>query len=213
MWMKTQIFLPSEGRSKGILKRSHAAVVVVIAAIFIFCIVASVQSQSRDRRRGRLASEPSIISIHQIDFNNYTFPLNGKSYRLIDGFYAENVQQGVQWGLEMADGPHYGDLTGDKKEEAAFVLRYGPVASPNTAEARVYTLRNGQPVLLATFQIANAISCQMVNYIKLEDGMITIERIYGDAARCDHNEITQYRWNETSFMPVGEVKRAPCRCL
>ncbi|HEY0386722.1 MAG TPA: hypothetical protein VGC64_11950, partial [Pyrinomonadaceae bacterium] len=132
----------------------------------------------------------------------------------IDGFYAgATTDAGVQWKLEMADGPYYGDLTGDKKEEAAFVLRYGPVTAPNMAEARVYTLQQGKIVLLATFQIAKAVNCQLINYIKIEHGTLFVERVFGDAARCDHNEMTQYRWNGKDFMPVGDVKRMPCHCM
>ncbi len=154
-----------------------------------------------------------MLSIVQVDFRNYVFPLNNKSYKLIDGFYAETLAPNAQWGLEMADGPYYGDLTGDRKEEAAIVLRYGQVNAPTMAEARVYTLRNGKPALLATFRIADAVNCQMINYIGIEDGMVLVERIYGRGSQCDHNEMTQYRWNGQEFMPVGEVKRMPCRCL
>ena len=185
---------------------------VVIAVVVIVCAMCG-WAQSRKGRRALAPPQPSIISIQQIDFKNYTLPLNDKSYKLIDGFYAETIAPNTQWRLEMADGPYYGDLTGDKKEEVAFVLRYGPVDAPNMAEARVYTLKNGTPVLLATFQIVNAVSCQLVNYMKIEDGTIIVERIYGDGSRCDHDEITQYRWNGTGFMPVGEVKRVPCHCL
>lgn len=186
---------------------------LTIAVAIIACCVIYGLGQSRNRRRPASVAEASIITIHQIDFRNYTLPLNGRSYKLVDGFYAETVAPNPQWGLEMADGPFLGDLTGDRKEEAAFVLRYGPVGAPNTAEARVYTLRNGQPALLATFQIANAVDCQLINYIKIEDGMIIVERIYGTGASCDHNEITQYRWNGSGFVQVGDVKRAPCRCI
>lgn len=184
-----------------------------VAAVALFLCATGSFAQTRNRRPRATPPEPSIISIHQIDFKNYTFPLNGKSYKLIDGFYAGTSAPAVQWKLEMADGPYYGDLTGDKKEEAAFVLRYGAVDAPNMAEVRVYTLQKGKPALLATFQIANAVSCELVNYIKIEDGTLFVERIYGDGSRCDHNEITQYRWNRNGFTPVGEVKRAPCHCL
>lgn len=186
---------------------------LTVAAVALLLCATGGFAQTRNRRQPRAPVEPSIISIQQIDFKNYTFPLNGKSYKLIDGFYAGTRAPDVQWKLEMADGPYYGDLTGDKKEEAAFVLRYGAVESPDMAEVRVYTLAKGNPALLATFQIANAVNCELVNYIKIEDGTIFVERIYGDGSRCDHNEITQYRWNGTGFMPVGDVKRTPCHCL
>jgi hypothetical protein len=197
--------------------RSHRDLkrITTAALIIIFCTVGSF-AQSRGRRRTTKAAMPDtqpVINLQQIDFRNYTFPLNGKSYKLIDGFYAGNVAPNIQWELAMADGPYYVDLTGDKKEEAVFVLRYGPINAPNMAEARVYTLQNGKPNLLATFPVADEVGCEMVNYLKVEDGTVMVERIYGKNTRCDHNEVTQYRWNGSAFVPVGEVRRTPCRCL
>lgn len=175
---------------------------------------AGATAQSRNRHKpATIASDPAIIDIHQIDFRNYTFSLNNRPYKLIDGFYAETLATGAQWGLGMVDGPYFGDLTGDHKDEVAFVFSYGTVNAPQTAEARVYTLRNGQPVLIATFPVANNVSCVLDHYIHIEDGMLVIERIYEKGTACDHNEITQYRWNGNAFMPVGTVRRMPCRCM
>ena len=190
---------------------SKRLVFVVIAVVALFA--ESGFTQTRNSRRASAPTESGFITIIQVDFRSFTFPLNSKSYKLIDGFYAENVAPDQQWGLEMADGPFYGDLTGDRREEAAIVLRHGPVNSPDMAEARVYTLREGRPALLASFTVAEAVNCDLDHYIDVDDGMIRVERIYGVAGRCDHNEITQYRWNGRAFMPVGEVKRTPCRCM
>lgn len=173
-------------------------------------------TQSRRRQDGGAAAasaEAAIIYLIQVDFKNYTFPLNGKSYKLVDGYYAESIAPNTQWELMLADGPYYGDLTGDKKEEAAFIFRYGPVGRPNMAEARVYTLRNGRPALLATLIVANSVDCELDHYIDIDDGMIRVERVFGKAGQCDHNEITHYRWDGSGFMQVGEVKMRPCRCM
>ena len=186
--------------------------VFVVIAVVTLC-AASGFTQTRNSRRAAAPSETGFISIIQVDFRAYTFPLNGKTYKLIDGFYAENVAPDSQWGLELADGPFYGDLTGDRREEAAIVLRHGPVGRPDMAEARVYTLREGRPALLASFTVADSVNCDLDHYIDVDDGMIRVERAHGSAGNCDHNEITHYRWNGRAFMPVGEVKRTPCRCM
>jgi hypothetical protein len=185
----------------------------MITVVVVTLCAASGFTQSRRRQAASALSEAAIIDIIQVDFKNYTFPLNGRSYKLVDGFYAETIAPNIQWGLMLADGPYYGDLTGDRKNEVAFVLRYGPVGSPNMAEARVYTLRNGRPVLLSTLVVANSVSCELDHYIDVDDGMIRVERTFGNGAQCDHNEITYYRWDGSGFMPVGEVKRRPCRCM
>ncbi len=85
---------------------------------------------------------------------------------------------------------------------------------PHTIEARVYTLQKGVPTILATFPVADSINCVLDHYMDLDNGMVRIERIYGQATTgCDHNEIAEYRWNGTRFAPVGEVKKVRCRCM
>jgi hypothetical protein len=59
-------------------------------------------------------------------------------------------------------------------------------------------------------------NCELDHYIDLDDGKVRVERIYGQPAQpaqCDHNEITEYRWNGSKFMPVGDVQRMRCRCM
>jgi hypothetical protein len=184
-----------------------------LALAMVCAAVLAAQSRGGRRQRPPAQAEAAVINIIQIDFMNYTFQLNGRAYKLIDGFYAEMVAPDEQWGLMLADGPYYGDLTGDKKEEAAFVFRYGPVGGLNMAEARVYTLRGGAPALLATLVVANSVDCELDHYIDVDDGMLRVERVFGNGTRCERNEVTQYRWDGKGFMPVGEVKTRPCRCM
>jgi hypothetical protein len=191
-----------------VLKR-HLA----IAAVCLLCLLNILQAQSRSKRPPTAPAGQAIIDIRQIDFKNFTYMLDARSYKLRDGYYAETIVADTQWELGMVDGPFYGDLTGDGKDEVAFVLSHGTAQAPSAAEARVYSLQSGRPVLLATFAVAESVNCTLDHYIEIEDGMITIERVYGKDARCDHNEITQYRWNTNRFMPVGATKRMPCRCM
>ncbi|MGA9995776.1 MAG: hypothetical protein WBP93_10190 [Pyrinomonadaceae bacterium] len=186
---------------------------LVIAVLLLMLCALCGMAQSRNKRTTATPRTQPIVDIRQIDFRNFTYTLDGRAYNLRDGFYAGNVAPDTQWSLGMADGPYYGDLTGDKKDEVAFILRHGPTETPNAAEARVYTLQNGQPILLATFIVADSINCELDHYLKIEDGTITIERIYGKDSQCDHNEVTQYRWNGDHFAPVGTIKRMPCRCM
>ncbi|HST50468.1 MAG TPA: hypothetical protein VLJ61_00555 [Pyrinomonadaceae bacterium] len=178
-------------------------------------------AQARGRRKTqqnkvqRPAAE-ALVGIELIDFGNYTYSLNGQSYKLIGGYYVRSNAPNAQWELQMVDGPYYGDLTGDGKTEAVVVLSYGLVQGPHTVEARVYTLQNGTPTVLETFPIADSMNCELDHYIDLDDGKVRVERIYGPAtqtALCDHNEITEYRWNGTKFMSVGDTRRVRCRCM
>jgi hypothetical protein len=192
------------------------------AVAALFCLLCSLSAPSQTRRNNRAPSasnQPGIVDIRQIDFRNFTYTLNGKPYKLTDGFYAENLSAGTRWELGMIDGPFYGDLTGDRKDEVVFVLGHGAgqatnAADTNAAEARVYTLQQGRAVLLATFVVKEAVNCELDHYIRVTDGMIIIERVYGKPdGSCDHNEITEYRWNGTTFAPIGAPARANCRCM
>ena len=195
-------------RSYGASKR------FVLAAIFCLLCSLIITAQTR-RNRGASATpaQPNIVDIRQIDFRNFTYTLNGKSYRLIDGFYAENIAAGTRWELGIIDGPFYSDLTGDKKDEVVFVLRYGMGRAADAAEARVYTLRQGRAVLLATFVVKEAVDCELDHYIRAGDGMIIIERVYGKQGRCDYNEVTEHRWAGKRFVPIGASTKVACRCM
>lgn len=186
----------------------------IVIAILCLLLSSVVNAQSRNRRQPAVSNQQVIIDIRQIDFENFTYTLGTRSYKLRDGYYAEtNAAAGAQWELGMVDGPYYGDLTGDGKDEVAFVLSYGAAQSPTASEARVYTLQNGRPFLLATFPVADSVNCHIDHYLEVYNGLITIERIYGSDGHCTHNEIIQYRWSGNSFMPVGAAKRMSCRCM
>jgi hypothetical protein len=192
-----------------------------IVALLAALIIVSSGAQTRGRRgvQRRKTEQPAaqeLVGIQLVDFGNYTYSLNGESYKLIGGYYAKNTAPNAQWELQLVDGPYYGDLTGDGKTEAVVVLSYGAVRGPHTVEARVYTLQNGTPVVLETFPVASSMNCELDHYIDLDDGKVRVERIYGQSAQpaqCDHNEITEYRWNGAKFMPVGDVQRMRCRCM
>jgi len=185
---------------------------LVPIAFGLFCSMTAMPQS----RNGAINASPDpkvIVDIRQIDFRNFTYVVNSKSYKLRDGYYAEDDGATSQWELGMVDGPYYGDLTGDGKDEVAFVLSYGRAQSPTVAEARVYTLQNGRPVALATFAVADSINCRLDHYLEIAEGMINVEHVFGTDTRCDHGEIIQYRWDGKHFAPIGDPKRTPCRCL
>lgn len=187
-------------------------------SVALLCLLSFLVVPAQTRRNNRAASSAparsNLVDIRQIDFRNFAYVLNARTYKLRDGFYAENSAAGTRWELGMVDGPFYGDLTGDGKDEVAFVLGYGALQGQSTAEARVYTLQQGQARLLATLIVKEAVNCELDHHIRVADGMIIIERVHATPdARCDHNEVTEYRWNGQSFQPIGVSARTPCRCM
>jgi hypothetical protein len=191
------------------LKLQRLFVVMLLTAL----APAAVAAQTRARRRAPAPAAETFVGIEAIDFENYAYPLNGQSYKLVGGYYARNAAPGAQWELRVTEAPYYGDLTGDGKNEAVVVLSHGAVGGPHTVEARVYTLRAGRAALLATFPVADALNCDLDHYVDLDEGKVRVERVYGRAGRCDRNEVSEYRWDGTRFMPVGEPKTTRCRCM
>lgn len=187
---------------------------VVILVVFLTALAHTcVEAQTRGGRKTSAHAPETVVGIEAIDFENYTYPLNGQAYRLVGGYYARGVAPEPQWELRLAEPTYYGDLTGDGKNEAVVVLSHGAVGGPHTVEARVYTLRNGRAALLETFPLADALSCELDHYVDLDEGKVRVERVYGNAGRCDHNESREYRWDGTRFMPVGDPKTTRCRCM
>lgn len=191
------------------MKAKQLVNVLLLAALAHACAA----GQARSRRRVPAPASGSVVGIEAIDFENYTYALDGQSYKLIGGYYARGTAPNPQWELRVEEAPYYGDLTGDGRDEAVVVLSHGAVGGPHTVEARVYTLRDGRAALLSTFAVADTLSCDLDHYVDLDDGKVRIERVYGRAARCDHNELREYRWDGAHFMPVGDAKTMPCRCM
>jgi hypothetical protein len=184
---------------------------LIVAVLLTALAHEGAAGQARGRRR--VPAPASVVGIEAIDFENYAYTVNDRSYKLIGGYYAGNSAPDAQWELRVAEAPYYGDLTGDGKNEAVVVLVHGAVGGAHTVEARVYTLRGGRPALLATFAVADALSCELDHYVDLDDGKVRVERVYGRDGRCDRNEVSEYRWDGTRFMPVGEARTTRCRCM
>lgn len=186
---------------------------LIVAVLLTALAHAGVAAQTRNRRRAPAPAAEAAVGVEAIDFENYTYPLGGRSYRLIGGYYASGAAPEAQWELRLAEPTYYGDLTGDGRNEAVVVLSHGAVGGPQTVEARVYTLRGGSPVLLATFPVAEALDCRLDHYVDLDDGKVRVERVQGQAGRCERNEVREYRWDGARFVPVGEARTTRCRCM
>jgi hypothetical protein len=191
------------------LSTRRLIIVVLLAALAHTCAA----GQTRSRRRAPARAPERVVGIEAIDFENYSYALAGKTYKLIGGYYANAAAPDAQWELRVAEPTYYADLTGDGRNEAVVVLSYGAVGGPHTVEARVYTLRDGRASQNMRFVLATEVSCELDHYIDLDEGKVRVESIYGSGGRCEHNLIREFRWDGNSFEPVGEAKTMPCRCM
>lgn len=127
---------PAPKAGRGASGARGLVVALLLAALAHACVAA----QTRGRRRVPAPAAESFVGIEAIDFENYTYPLNGRSYKLIGGYYAGGAAQSAQWELRLAETPSYGDLTGDGRSEAVVVLGYGPVGgrTPSSCASTPY---------------------------------------------------------------------------
>ena len=101
----------------------------------------------------------------------------------------------------------YGDLTGDGHDEA-IVITYCGGMHP-IEQAFVYTMTNGRALLLTKLEEGDRAFGGIVdNGINIKNGLLTVERTWGDAACCPkYIEKKMYRWNSRRLVQVGKSQR------
>lgn len=100
--------------------------------------------------------KPAQTSIRSVDFRNFTYPLPderflrlGKKVSVVDGTCDDRSNQMCRAYFHVAE-VIYGDLTGDKHEEAAVVTIFGSACGTYyLTNIYVYSLVNRKPLLLA----------------------------------------------------------------
>ena len=139
---------------------------LTIALVATSCAPAQLASQKHETRPAPTAvpsSEPtpspaSVSPIHNIDFENLTYPAapvyrkNEKPFTLKDGEYAGRLQEGgaEPEAVSLVD-TIYGDVTGDSVDDAIVVLTENIHGSAIPYFVYVYGLERNKPKLLWSF--------------------------------------------------------------
>ncbi|MGZ8171942.1 MULTISPECIES: hypothetical protein [Methylobacter] len=169
--------------------------------------------------------------IHRIDFRNFTYEIGkswcadvlGKTVVQVRNGESESTNKeqpldGFSFFIyDLTTFPiFYGDLTGDKRDEAVVLTSCGGMHPEE--QAFIYTMQNGRAVLLTKLEEGNRAfggivfghqQCQGCSEgIKIQNGLLTVERMWGDAACCPkYIEKKEYRWDGRQLIQVGKAHR------
>jgi len=162
-------------------------------------------------------------TIRQVDFYNSAYPwveensvpgelqwlppTERKRVRLVNGRL--ELEAG---GYLKFEAIHYGDLTGDGREEAVVILRYGTGGTANWSYGYVYTLVSRKPRLLARFRTGSRATHGLYQ-LGIAQGILTIDLL--DPAKaiadcCSNGFIrARYRWRNGAFKETGPREFGP----
>jgi hypothetical protein len=104
------------------------------------------------------------------------------------------------------DSVTYGDLLGDRGEEAVVSLNYGTGGTANWDYLYVYKLKNDHPVLLALMETGSRGSGGLV-HVTVRGGLLVADfadkdRMIGDCCSGGYIRV-RYRWQNGRFVEVG----------
>jgi hypothetical protein len=103
----------------------------------------------------------------------------------------------------------FGDLLGDRGEEALVSLNYGTGGTANWDYLYVYQLRNDHPVLLALMETGSRGSAGLVR-VAVRAGLLVVDfadkdRMVGDCCSAGYIRV-RYRWQKGRFVEVGTAE-------
>ncbi len=140
--------------------------------------------------------------IKEVDFYNFKYP--DISVKDSVYFYSTEAEDDYTYGIYKITGIIYGDLTGDKKDEAV-ISNYWH-AQGTTGQftgGYVYTLNKGKPELLYTIEDGDR-AAGGINNIKIKNGLLEIGTYEALGPLCCPEYVTKtfYKWKDTTFVPV-----------
>jgi len=156
-------------------------------------------------------------SIRELNFNNFNYDIEStfcseileKSSILLKSGEYGNYRN--FWFSIDENRTIYGDITCDGREEAVVLTMCGGMHA--TEQPYIYTIKNGQVILLAKLQSSNRAMggytrsglCRgCINGFEINNGILTVERMWGKPACCpEYVEKKKYKWNGNRFVQIG----------
>jgi hypothetical protein len=150
------------------------------------------------------AQQGANDAIRQVDFMNRTYRGAEATVQVRNGRW-ESAEDNSYVNVDRVI---YGDLTGDGREEAVVTIGESEGGSGYFTRGEIYTLRDGQVVMVAEVEGGDRGSGGIHN-IRIEGGQLIVERLEGAANNPEQIETTIYRLNGNNLVQVGEVRRRP----
>ena len=173
-----------------------------------------------------------VTEIRKIDFKNFTYAWDDPAGDVPETWHwitsspqsRIRVSKGIHHFYEQAKDVHerertpiltvdhviYGDLVGDGEGEAVVSLNYSTGGTANWGYLYVYSLKNGQPALLARMETGSRADSGLIKE-SVQNGFLVVDfadkdRRVGDC--CSEGYIrVRYRWQKERFIEVGTRER------
>lgn len=173
------------------------------------------------------AQTPSTIK--NVDFSNFSYraefgdPKNEKTIKLANG-QLTNSEEGITYNL--FDKPVYGDLNGDKSEDAVVEIKLDSTGSYRDFEVQAYTFQNGAAKMLARVDSTQAtkdykkyypknadLHYAGVNPPKIQNGLVIVEALTDGSFACPkYTAVFSYKLSGGKFVLSGKPTRKPFVC-
>lgn len=183
-------------------RRSSQISSCFLAAMFGLCALLSIA----------IASQDTASDIHRVDFRNFRYyptllneGMPSKvSVKVVNGSYSRKDADG-EVTVKVTD-IAYGDLTGDKMDEAVVLTECNTGGSIWSDDGFLYTMRNGKPVLLSRIEGGDRANGS-IRAVRIEDGLLKVERHepdrFGRPLGVESIETTTYRLSRNRLLRVG----------
>lgn len=171
----------------------------LIAFVFALLLTVSAKAQS---------------DIRKVDFNNFTYEMNdlsGENKMKItvkngEYFRDDDEDDKLYFKIMSVD---YGDLNGDKKDEAIVITVLNTGGTGNFTNGLVFTIKNNKPVILTEFEGGDRADGGLVS-AKVVNNLLVVERNSpgenGGACCPEIIETTRYKWNGQDLVQSGETE-------
>ena len=148
-------------------------------------------------------AQQNASGIRAVDFGNFSYraafgdPANEKTIRLKNGKFEDGgkYDEGGQL-YELFDKPVFGDLNGDKTEDAVVEIKLSGAPSYRAFEVQAYTFQNGQTKLLVRIDSDRVLKDYQKYYRngdlhyagnnppKIENGSVIVEALTDGSFAC-----------------------------
>ncbi len=146
--------------------------------------------------------QTTYSSIRQVDFKNFVYRIGGEQITVRKGIEIARSPQGEGGCHNEVERIAYGDLNGDEKEEAVIVLActFAPEGNGYSNAGYIYTLRQGQPVLLAEFEGGGKGDSILGTLVTPDGTLIVVKDDSNDPSKF---QAITYRWNGGKLIEGG----------